>query len=91
MVSCWDKGERESREKEGGSAWMKKEGGRVRMSNEDTHTAQDTLTLTPYNTNRLHAHPPTNAPTQTTTHMHTHKSCNTINGGGLIKFQGGLT
>ena len=34
VVSCWDKGERESREKEeGGSEWMRKEGGKVRMSN----------------------------------------------------------
>ena len=87
VVSCWDKRKRESREKEGGSAWMKKEGVKVRMSNDEIHTAQDPLTHTPYNTNRLHAHPPTNAPTHTTTHMYTHKSCNTINGGRLIKFQ----
>ena len=78
VVSCWNKGERESREKVGGSEWMRKEEGKVRMSNEDTHTAQDQLTHTPYNTTRLHAHPPTNAPTHTTTHMYTHKSCNTI-------------
>ena len=33
VVSCWDKWERESREKEGGREWMRKEGGKVRMSN----------------------------------------------------------
>ena len=33
MVSCWDERKRESREKKGGGGWMKKEGGKVRMSN----------------------------------------------------------
>ena len=57
---------------------MKKERGKVRMSNGNTPTPQHPLTHTLYNSTRLHAHPPTNAPTHTTTHMHTHKSCNTI-------------
>ena len=33
VVSCWDKGERESRKKKGGGGWMRKEGGEVGMSN----------------------------------------------------------
>ena len=32
VVSCWDEGDRESREKKGGGGWMRKEGGRVRKS-----------------------------------------------------------
>ena len=32
MVSSWDEGEGKSREKKGGGGWMRKEGGKVRMS-----------------------------------------------------------
>ena len=71
MVSCWDEGERESRETEGGSAWMKKERGKVRMSNGDTqpktHSPTHPITLIGY----MQIHPPMHLHTQQHTCIHT--------------------
>ena len=42
VVSSWDEGEGKSREKKGGGGWMKKEGGKVTMSNGNTHSPKPT-------------------------------------------------